>query len=172
MNDEEIGQKEKREKYPMAPEKRLGPGHGRFLGVSERKGRVYCTVFPGHRRWRRLEGVGVGMESQRFEYLIDEQDVEVRPSPDGSVRFSSWIEDQRARPRLRILEVGREVSQERFARMCAWCKKIDLGGDGWRDLEEGLSEAGLLNLDPVPKITHAVCPECQGIILKEISNSQ
>jgi hypothetical protein len=104
--------------------------------------------------------------------LVRDMVLEVTPLKDGSIRFSSWIDSQRARPNVRILEVDREVDPERFARMCAWCKKIDIGKDDWRELEKGLVEAGLMTLDPVPKITHAVCSSCQDLFLEEISDSE
>jgi hypothetical protein len=98
--------------------------------------------------------------------------LEVTPLEGGSVRFASWIESERSRPAVAILEAGREVDPDRFARMCAWCKKIDVGGGDWRDLEEGLKVAGLMTLDPAPKITHAVCGACQALFLQEISDSE
>lgn len=104
--------------------------------------------------------------------LVRNMVLEVTPLEDGSVKFSSWIDNQKARPNLEILEVGREVDPERFARMCAWCKKVDVGRDDWRELEEGLAVAGLMTLERIPKITHAVCPSCQALFLKEISDSE
>ena len=104
--------------------------------------------------------------------LVRNMILEVTPLEDGSVRFSSWIESEKARPTVPILEAGREVDPERFARMCAWCKKVDVGSDDWRELEEGLAMAGLMTLDPTPKITHAVCESCRDLFLQEISDSE
>lgn len=104
--------------------------------------------------------------------LVRDMVLEVTPLEGGFVRFSSWIDSERSRSNVRILEVGREEDPDRFARMCAWCKNIDIGKDDWRELEEGLAEAGLMNLDPVPRITHAVCSTCQNLLLKEISDSE
>jgi hypothetical protein len=97
--------------------------------------------------------------------------IEVMPLQDGAVRFASWIEKEEPRVEIRALKAGQEVDPDLFARMCTWCKRIDVGRDDWRELEEGLSQAGLLKLDPVPRVKHAVCPECRAMVLREITDS-
>ena len=97
--------------------------------------------------------------------------IEVIPLEEGAVRFASWIENEVPREEIRALEAGQEVDPDRIAKMCTWCKRIDVGRDDWRELEEGLSQAGLLKLDPVPRIQHGVCPDCRTMVLREITDS-
>ncbi len=94
--------------------------------------------------------------------------LEVTPLEGDGIRFTSWIEEAEARPRIRLLQAGRPESPDRFLRMCAWCKRVGSGSEDWQDLEEALSEQAVLTLDPLPKITHGVCPDCQAMVMREL----
>jgi hypothetical protein len=94
--------------------------------------------------------------------------LEVTPQEGNSVRFSSWVEAAEARPRMLLLEAGRPENPDALLRMCAWCKRVGSGKEGWQDLEEALVDQELLTRDPLPKITHGVCPDCQAMVMREL----
>lgn len=94
--------------------------------------------------------------------------LELQPLPDDAIRFSSWLEGEEPRETMRLIDPDRDADPELMVRMCAWCKRIHAGPDRWRELEDALGELGLFNLDPLPRITHGVCGDCQNAVMKEL----
>ena len=135
------------------------------------------------------------MENDHFEYEIDANDVirkvselqtpirfpfrcdspelrrfmimEISPLPDGAVNFSTWIDEESKRDRIRLLDPGEPRDLDRLLRMCAWCKKLDVMGGVWLELEEALSRFAVFDQDPLPQITHGVCTPCQRLVVGE-----
>lgn len=121
-----------------------------------------------------LERVRAGRKPVTIPFRCDAPELrrymmlEIMPLPDNSVRFSSWVEEAEARPRIYLLEAGRPEDPNEFLRMCAWCKRVGKGEDGWQELEDALTDQEVLMREPLPKITHGVCPECQSMVLREL----
>ena len=116
--------------------------------------------------------------SARVPFRCDAPDLkrfmvlELEPLSDQAIRFSSWIEEEEEREALALLDPDRAVDPDLMVRMCAWCKRIHAGPDRWRELEEALGEMGLFQLDPLPKITHSVCKDCQNQVMEEMGGSE
>jgi hypothetical protein len=47
---------------------------------------------------------------------------------------------------------------DEMLRVCAWCYRAER--DGWRDIEDVVSDEGLLEQLHVPRITHGICDAC------------
>jgi hypothetical protein len=103
--------------------------------------------------------------------LRREMMLEMTPLEADAVRFSSWIVEEVHRPRVELLDANRAPSPDELIRMCAWCKRVGVKEGEWRELEDAVLEAELFHQDPLPKITHGVCPECQSMVLKELSKA-
>ena len=98
--------------------------------------------------------------------------LELTPLEGHSVRFSSWILEEEERPPVELLRANREVIQDsERVRMCAWCKRIGAGVGDWRDLEDALLEIELFQHDPLPRVIHAVCPDCQSMMLRKLAEA-
>ncbi|MBT8396337.1 MAG: hypothetical protein HKO65_00315 [Gemmatimonadetes bacterium] len=114
-------------------------------------------------------------ELRRFMFL------EVTPQGEGAIRFRSSIQQEEPRPKVHLLEAKRPEASEAFLRMCAWCKRVDVGrGDGdesasgaggWQEVEVALSELELLTTHPLPRITHGVCRDCRELVLSELAEA-
>ena len=50
-----------------------------------------------------------------------------------------------------------------FVRVCAWCKRVELGYD-WFELPQAALEA----IDVANSITHTICPDCTRAVLAEL----
>lgn len=94
--------------------------------------------------------------------------LEVNTLEGGGIRFVSWVVEEERRPPISLLAADRESDPDHDLRMCAWCKRIDAGGERWQELEEALSELELFHRDPLPDITHGVCSDCRAAVLREL----
>ena len=78
---------------------------------------------------------------------------------DQCVRFAAALLRSEPRPAVPLLDAAAPRSDELLT-MCAWCKRIKLDEDTWREVEEALARMAILQRFPLPGITHAICPEC------------
>lgn len=54
--------------------------------------------------------------------------------------------------------------------ICSWCLKAFLSTKEWVDLEEAMTRLDLFGGGALPRLTHGLCPECQGNIEIELKN--
>jgi hypothetical protein len=91
-------------------------------------------------------------------------ELEVYQGPPGAIDFRTrviWIEH---REHQELLEADRASSGE-FLSMCAWCKKVDLGGT-WVEVEQAVSRLRLFEQPLLPRLTHGICQACYAEILR------
>jgi hypothetical protein len=98
--------------------------------------------------------------------------MEVAPLENQAVRFSSWTVEEKERPPIEILAAGRDEAGHQSVMMCAWCKRIEAGDGVWHDLEEALARGDLLQGQPLPRIIHAVCPDCRSMVLARLDEEE
>jgi hypothetical protein len=92
----------------------------------------------------------------------------LRPLPDLGVHFTSKILEETDRTRISLLEAGRPYDPDRSLPMCAWCKRLEAGPAGWEELEEALRKSEIFHIQPLPRITHTVCPDCRSQVSREL----
>jgi len=97
--------------------------------------------------------------------------LELEPLAEDAIRFSSWVVEERERPRVRLLEAGRPEDSGHTLFMCAWCKRIRTDEGTWVELEDALGEGDVFDQGPLPKITHAVCQDCQTLVLSQLQEA-
>lgn len=51
--------------------------------------------------------------------------------------------------------------------MCSWCKRIEAEG-AMREVEEAVDILNLFEQQPVPMITHGICPQCERTMLDRL----
>lgn len=85
----------------------------------------------------------------------------------GVVVFSNRILRLEFREPVSLLsdEVARD---ERFLCSCSWCKKIELSGSNWLEVEDAVRVLNLFTEKTLPKITHGICPRCTDELEKMI----
>jgi hypothetical protein len=45
---------------------------------------------------------------------------------------------------------------------------MEVGPAGWEELEEALRTSEVFHLQPLPRITHTVCPDCRSQVSREL----
>lgn len=53
-------------------------------------------------------------------------------------------------------------------RMCGWCRQIHVHRS-WQKLEDALPALGALDHQPLPLITHGICPQCSATMSRDTS---
>lgn len=94
-------------------------------------------------------------------------EIEITNLYDGFVQFDSTVTRVERRGRARLLESDREYSDE-LLRVCSYCKKIDVGNEDWQEVEIAVNLLSLFDKDPLPRITHGVCPSCYTALMAQL----
>jgi hypothetical protein len=77
---------------------------------------------------------------------------------EGGVLFDSLTLN--TEPRVAPLLLPVEAAPgARMLRSCSWCKRIAVG-ERWEEAEVAVECLGLFAGDPMPMLTHAMCPDC------------
>lgn len=91
--------------------------------------------------------------------------MEVAPRESGHVAFEVTLVESQSREEVALLRIGR-AQGDAFIRMCGWCKRVPLPGDGWVEVEQALDAMHLFETTgPLPAISHGICPECMDKML-------
>ncbi len=117
----------------------------RILLLRVRSGRGVSVAFrcdaPSRRRFLRLE---------------------MRSTPDGSVRCSSTLLSEEARPPQPLLDPTVPRTGE-FVHVCSWCRRVEVNAR-WLEVEEAVSALGLFQEPALPAISHGICPDCSHLL--------
>lgn len=85
--------------------------------------------------------------------------LQIAPLPDRGVAFESQITHEEPREYVALLDVTRERSPD-IVSICSWCKKVQVPGRGWFEVEEALKQLGLSSEEHLPQLANMVCYEC------------
>lgn len=86
-------------------------------------------------------------------------EMDILPLGEGRVEYRCRMIKIEAREPVPVLT---GVGGESFLRMCSWCKKVDVGGNSWFEIEDAIKILGLFLKDTLPGISHTMCEECVG----------
>jgi hypothetical protein len=91
----------------------------------------------------------------------------MEPAPNGHVRYEAVLRSSSERLPVALLDVEtpRDTS---LVTLCAWCRRIEVGVR-WLEVEEGIRELRLFDVEKVPRITHGICPDCHRMMMDEIA---
>lgn len=81
------------------------------------------------------------------------------PSRDNDIDFYSSIIREESREPVALLSLDAPRSDE-IIKMCSTCKKIELGGNRWVEVEVGVVELQLFEAEKLPRISHGLCGDC------------
>lgn len=77
----------------------------------------------------------------------------------GVVVFSNRILRLEFREPVSLLS-DEAARDERFLCSCSWCKKVELSGGKWAEVEDAVRVLNLFTEKKLPKISHGICPRC------------
>jgi len=85
-----------------------------------------------------------------------------------AIRFMAQILRQEWRQPLNVLDASRDRSGE-FLKICSWCKKINIPGRGWGEIEAAIEALDLFGNHSMPRMTHTICDACYDAIKLELN---
>lgn len=93
------------------------------------------------------------------------------PLPDGGVEFNSCIKHEEERSYVALLDTTRERSFDMVS-ICSWCKKVQVPGEGWFEVEEALTRLGLTSETHLPQLVNVVCYDCYRDIIHHLNTGE
>ncbi len=76
-----------------------------------------------------------------------------------AIQFISHILREEWRQPVDLLDASRDRSGE-FLKICSWCKKIYIPGQGWGEIEAAIEPLDLFGHHSMPRMTHTICDSC------------
>jgi len=92
------------------------------------------------------------------------------PLPDGHIEVQCKLLRSERRQAVRLLDPLAPQSDD-LLRICSVCKKIDVSEGQWKEIEDGLVELQLFDTEPLPQLTHSLCPECYQHAMAELDRT-
>lgn len=77
----------------------------------------------------------------------------------NTVEFVTHSLQEEDRPAVALLARDTPRSRE-YLRVCAWCNRIKVGSDAWKEVEVAVERLGLFQVGRMPRLTHGLCPAC------------
>ena len=117
--------------------------------------------------------VRAGKSPVKFPFRCDSPDcrrfMEMKLSllAGGAIQFIAQILRQEWRQPLDILDASRDISEE-FLKICSWCKKVNIPGRGWGEIEAAIEALDLFGNHSMPRMTHTICDSCYDAIRLEL----
>jgi hypothetical protein len=86
-------------------------------------------------------------------------ELEITPGAEGILELRTRLLDARSQERVRLLDAHAVRHPHHLVRMCSWCLRVEERGIWWK-VERFLVRRPMLAREPVPRITHGICPGC------------
>jgi hypothetical protein len=111
-----------------------------------------------------------------FNYRCDSPDcrrtlrMTIRHEPKtDTVEFRSWALRLEPRPIVELLDTELDYRASDMLYICSWCKRVQVN-QKWLEVEKAVRELGLFADEPLPRMSHGICPQClQAMITKGAS---
>jgi hypothetical protein len=88
--------------------------------------------------------------------------------PGGGIQFRADLLRQDRRVPGDPLDAPRDRTRE-FMKICSWCKKIDIPGQGWGEMEAAIEALDLFGHYSMPRMTHTICEACSSAIRPQLN---
>jgi len=115
-----------------------------------------------------------GKSPIKFPFRCDSPDcrrfMEMKLSllPGDATQFMAQILWEEWREPVDLLDASRDRSGE-FLKICSWCKKINIPGRGWGEIEAAIEALDLFGHPSMPRMTHTICDSCYDAIRLELN---
>ena len=117
--------------------------------------------------------VRAGVSPVTFPFRCDSPDcrrfmeMQLLLLPGGAIEFISHILREEWRDPVDLLGNSRDRSGE-FLKVCSWCKKINIPGQGWGEIEAAIAPLDLFGHHTTPRVTHTICDACHDAVKLEL----
>jgi len=118
--------------------------------------------------------VRAGKSPVKFPFRCDSPDcrrfMEMKLSllAGDAIQFMAQILRQEWRDPVDLLDASRDRSGE-FLKICSWCKKINIPGQGWGEIEAAIEALDLFAHHSMPRMTHTICDACYSAVRLELN---
>ena len=115
-----------------------------------------------------LKRARLGGPPIRFRFRCDSPgrrrllSMELAAEPGGGVMFVVTPVQEELRAPEPLLDAAREASAE-ILTMCAWCQRVRVTAGmagSWVEVEEAVAGLVTFTRDPLPRLSHGICPPC------------
>lgn len=119
--------------------------------------------------------VRAGVSPVKFPFRCDSVDcrrfMEMKLSllPGGAIQLISHMLRGEWREPVDLLDASRDRSGE-FLKVCSWCKRIDIPGKGWGEIEAAIGALDLFDHFSMPRMTHTICDACHEVVRMELNS--
>lgn len=96
-------------------------------------------------------------------------ELKIEPQDDGCLSIAGQMLHEESRDSVELL-ASDERDPDRYLEICSWCKRIDLGGDNWVEVEDAVRELDLLSEPLMPTLNHSVCFDCMDKVEKYVAS--
>jgi hypothetical protein len=109
----------------------------------------------------------------KFPFRCDSPDcrrfmeMELASLPGAAIQFTAHILREEWRDPIDLLDASRNRSGE-FVTVCSWCKKINIPGQGWGEIEAAIMALDLFGHHSMPRMTHTICDSCRSALRLEL----
>ena len=100
-----------------------------------------------------------------------DMEMTVQPGGKGCIEISTLLLREQARPFAALLDASARRSNE-LIKVCSWCKKVQLPRENWVEVEQAIREMRLLELPPIPRISHGMCEPCLEAFREQIEQAR
>lgn len=83
----------------------------------------------------------------------------IKPVHQKCIEFTSYIIREESRDTVELLEADTPRS-DGIIKMCSMCKKVELSGGNWVEVEIAVAALKLFEQPKLPQISHGLCAEC------------
>ena len=117
--------------------------------------------------------VRAGKSPVKFPFRCDSPDcrrfMEMKLSllPGDAIQFMAQLLREEWRDPIDLLDAPRDITRE-FLKVCSWCKKIDIPGRGWGEIEAAIGPLDLFGHHSMPRMTHTICDSCRSALRLEL----
>ena len=113
--------------------------------------------------------VRAGKSPVNFPFRCDSPDcrrfmeMELALLPGDAIQFTAHILREEWRDPVDLLDAPRE-----FLKISSWCKKINIPGRGWGEIEAAIAALDLFDHLSMPRMTHTICDSCHDAVKLEL----
>jgi hypothetical protein len=91
----------------------------------------------------------------------------ITPVQDDYIEFASTLLREELRDCVDLLEPGISRSGT-IIKMCSMCKKVELPGNLWVEVEDAIATLRLFDTGVLPPISHGLCRNCYKFVMAEV----
>jgi hypothetical protein len=87
--------------------------------------------------------------------------------PGDAIQFTAHMLREEWRDPVDLLDALQDIARE-YLKICSWCKRINIPGQGWREIEAAIVALDLFGHLPLRRMTHTICDPCRGALRLEL----